>query len=339
MFSHILVPLDESRLAELVLPHVAALARLNQCKVTLLTVLEPPAGAGSPLTAEPVEWQIALGRAASYLASVKERLQDYGVESTTALIEGDPCTSILEFAKRGEVDLIALTSHGSSGEVVHPLGEVALKIVFGARSSLLLVRSFNPRLPALANAGAAGEGHREAPAYRRVLVPLDGSLRSESALPYAERICNACKGQLHAAAVVSPVHQWNAVLDLVASDGAPSRTRQRQAAQPSPVEQAGAYLDGVGRGVSAPHTTLKSTVLESADVPGAIDELATSEEIDLVVMSAHGAGGGTRNPHGSVALDLLVYGYAPLLMVQDRAAHELRETHAERAAKERQGHG
>lgn len=80
-------------------------------------------------------------------------------------------------------------------------------------------------------------------------------------------------------------------------------------------------------------------VVEANDVVGSLDSLAFREEVDLLVMSAHGASGGTRTPYGAVTLDLLVYGYAPVLVVQDRAANELLESHAERAAKERQGHG
>lgn len=338
MFSHILVPLDESRLAERVLPHVAALAPLDQARVTLLNVLEPPASNGVQRPADPVEWQLSLGRARSYLEAVRERLQRYAVNAEVELIEGDPTTSILEFARRSGVDLIALTSHGSGGEEMHSLGEVALKTVFGARSSVLLVRSFNPVLPDLPRSDATGTPG-SAPVYRNVLVPLDGSLRSESALPYAERICNVSGGCLHVVAVARPEQEWYAAHGgaAAASDGGkgPERHQERE----ETYDHANRYLDGVSRAASAPQRLLKTSVASDADVVGAIDSLAIAEEVDITVMSAHGAGGGTRTPYGSVTLDLLVYGYSPLLVVQDRAAHELKESHAVRAAKEWQGHG
>lgn len=325
MFSHILVPLDESRLAEHVLPHVTALAPLDGARVTLLNVLEPPSTAVVAQAADPVEWQLGMGRARSYLDSVKERLLRHGVEAEVELVEGDPSTSILEYARRHGVDLIALTSHGSGGEAMHCLGEVALKTVLGAKLSVLLVRSFNTVFESLPVSGTT----EPRVTYRRVLVPLDGSLRAESALPFAERLCNTPGGCLVVVSVVGPRSRW---LD----DG---DNRVDGSGTDAVVERARAYLEGVGRATSAPHRLLKSAVIDEADVVGAIDALAINDEVDILVMSAHGASGGTRTPYGTVTLDLAIYGYSPLLVVQDRAPQELVESHSERASRERQGHG
>lgn len=328
LFSHILVPLDESRLAERVLPHVTVLAALAGAKVTLLNVLEPPSSAGVAQPTEPVEWQLGLERVRSYLAGVRERLQRAGLRAESEIVEGNPPTSILEFAKRNDVDLLALTSHGAGGGEAHSLGEIALKCLIGAKTSVLLVRSFSPLLPV----ATATEGGGEAPGYRCLVVPLDCSLRAEVALPYAERLCNASGGCLHVVHVLRPGPQWPA--GVAGNDP----ERQRQAADEA-LQRARAYIDGVVSGASGPHRQLMGAVVEANDVVGSLDSLAFREEVDLLVMSAHGASGGTRTPYGAVTLDLLVYGYAPVLVVQDRAANELLESHAERAAKERQGHG
>ncbi|HZJ09255.1 MAG TPA: universal stress protein [Trueperaceae bacterium] len=328
MFSHILVPLDESRLAEHVLPHVTALAPLDGARVTLLNVLEPPSTAVVAQQAEPVEWQLGMRRAQSYLEAVKERLERHGVQAAVELIEGDPTTSILEFVKRNGVDLIALTSHGAGGEERHCLGQVALRTLLGAKISVLLVRSFNPVFATLPRSGTADV----VASYSRVLVPLDGSLRAEAALPYAERLCHTAGGCLHAVTVVRPTSQW-------ADEGDGGDAQHRRAAHKATLDRARGYLDGVSRAASAPHRLLKTAVIDDADVVGSIDSLAISEESELLVMSAHGASGGTRTPYGAATLDLLIYGYAPLLVVQDRSPRDLRESHAERASRERQGHG
>lgn len=326
MFSHILVPLDESQLAEQVLPHVIAIAPYDEARVTLLNVHEPPADTALGQTAEPVEWLLGSDRARSYLESVAERLTRKGLRVATELIEGDATVSVLEFAKSNDVDLIALTSHGAGGEEVHALGEVALKTVLGAKTSVLLVRSFNPVLEAVGEDAEPGSR-----GYRQVLVPLDGSLRAEAVLPYAERLCDDGEaGCLHLASVVRPTNPWPA--------GATGKEEQREAVRAA-IVRAERYLSGVGSAVEAPPRRLKTAVIDDDDIVGALDGYASSADVDIKVMSAHGASGSTRTPYGSVTLDLLLFGFTPLLVIQDRATHELRETHAERAAKERQGHG
>lgn len=325
MFTHILVPLDESRLAEQVLPHIVSIAPFDDALITLLNVREPSAFAALGQTAEPVEWQLGSDRARSYLDSVAKRLKGSGLRVETELIEGDATVSILEFAKSRAVDLIAITSHGMGGEEIHPLGEVALKTLLGAKTSLLVVRSFNPVLGQAATEGSGSTAR----GYRRILVPLDGSLRAEAALPYAERLCGVDGGSLHLATVVRPTIPWPAGADD--AEGA----HEAVAAASARAER---YLSDVGRAVEAPPRQLKTAVLKGDDIVGALDDYARTEQVEIKVMSAHGASGGTRTPYGSVTLDILLYGYTPLLVVQDRATDELRETHAERAAKERQGH-
>ena len=328
MFSHILVPLDESELAEQALPHVVAIAPFDDALITLLNVHEPLTSGSGGQTAEPVEWQLGSDRARSYLGSVAERLRGLGYRVEAEFIEGDPTVSILEFAKRNGVDLIVLTSHGAGGEEIHSLGEVALKTLLSAKTSVLIVRSFNPVFEHVVATESVGKKR----GYRQVLVPLDGSLRAEAALPYAERLSSDDGDRLHLVTVLRPTLPWPA-------GAAKEDEVQTRAALAAASERAEQYLQGVAKAVASPQRQLKTAVVDGDDIVGALDDYAGREQVDIKVMSAHGASGGTRSPYGSVTLDLLLYGFTPLLVVQDRATNELHETHAERAAKERQGHG
>ncbi len=67
-------------------------------------------------------------------------------------------------------------------------------------------------------------------------------------------------------------------------------------------------------------------------------ELVAQENIDLVVLSAHGHSGGTKWPYGGVALNFIAYGTTPLLIVQDLSQDERESTQAEMAAREYKGH-
>ena len=241
MFSHILVPLDESELAEQALAHVGAIAPFNDTLVTLLHVQEPQTSDIGGHTAEPVEWQLGSYRAQSYLTTAGERLAGLGYRVETELIEGDPAVSILEFAKRHDIDLIALTSHGAGGEEIHSLGEVALKTLLSAKTSVLIVRTFNSLLsgPAATREAATRRG------YRQVLVPLDGSLRGEAALPYAERLCADEGDSLHLVSVIRPTIPWPAGTVEHNADEA-------KAAVAAATERAKRYLEGVAAAVAAP---------------------------------------------------------------------------------------
>jgi nucleotide-binding universal stress UspA family protein len=66
MFRQILVPLDGSLLAECVLPHTIAFARVFKAEVTLLRVLASPQ-AGTPVDA--FDWQMDKAEAQAYLDS------------------------------------------------------------------------------------------------------------------------------------------------------------------------------------------------------------------------------------------------------------------------------
>jgi nucleotide-binding universal stress UspA family protein len=57
--------------------------------------------------------------------------------------------------------------------------------------------------------------------------------------------------------------------------------------------------------------------LVSGDVTTALHELADSEEVDLVMLAAHGYSGAPRRTYGSVTTSFVAYGSTPLFIVQD----------------------
>jgi nucleotide-binding universal stress UspA family protein len=61
------------------------------------------------------------------------------------------------------------------------------------------------------------------------------------------------------------------------------------------------------------------------------------EQADLLILSAHGYGGETRWPYGSVVISFIAYGTTPLLVLQDLPQERIEPSPAEIAAKERGG--
>ena len=77
----------------------------------------------------------------------------------------------------------------------------------------------------------------------------------------------------------------------------------------------------------------ETRVLENNSVSAAIQELANQEEdIDLVVLCAHGYTGQSTWPYGSVARNYMEHGTKPVLIIQDVLRSQVRPTAAEIAA-------
>lgn len=148
-FARILVPLDGSERAEEILPLAISSALVFGAEVLLLRAsdahhlslaefLTPPEQrAPIPIRAE--ELQRDLVRA-------KRRVEAAGVPVRLLTAFGDPADQILRSAEEGQVDLIALTTHGRTGWERWVFGSVAEKVLRAWPRTLLVMR--NRPLPA-----------------------------------------------------------------------------------------------------------------------------------------------------------------------------------------------
>lgn len=147
MYSKILVPLDGSKRAEKILPHVEELARLYDAEVVFLQVLEcPPVVSGfvvSPFDEEECRKasQQRKEEVESYLAIWQGKFHEKGIANRMVLRHGPIVEAILEAAESEDVDLIALASHGRTGLSGVFYGSVAVGVLHRADRPLLLIRS------------------------------------------------------------------------------------------------------------------------------------------------------------------------------------------------------
>src|SRR5690349_16881803 len=104
MQPQILVPLDGSALAETVLPYAGVLARATGSTLTLLQVITPPSlrysvlGAALRVVLTPELVDAEEAEARTYLSGVAARLEAARLVVRTALVEGDPATTIVGWA-------------------------------------------------------------------------------------------------------------------------------------------------------------------------------------------------------------------------------------------------
>ena len=144
MYKKILVPLDGSKRAEAILPHVEQLALKYQAKIILLHVIEyrpvvSAEGAFVPLTGQELEQ--TMERAETYLAGIRGEFQEKHVETQTYITQGRIAKEIIKLAAQQAVDLIAMASHGREGLARVFYGSVAAGVLQNVDRPLLIIRS------------------------------------------------------------------------------------------------------------------------------------------------------------------------------------------------------
>jgi len=150
----ILILLDGSQFAESIIPYVEGMTK-GLDEVILLRVIESievPHFIYYDLLLpgwEKYDEDIKAGaekEARYYLNKHKSSLRNKGIKVSTAWLHGIPINTILQYAEDNSVDLIAMSTHGSSGVSEWAYGSIATKIIEASSKPFLLVR---PLLTAL----------------------------------------------------------------------------------------------------------------------------------------------------------------------------------------------
>lgn len=317
MFTRILVPLDSSKLAECVLPHLVAIARICEPEVQLLCVSEPFGVTARMRMIDPVDWQTRKAEVESYLSGVVVWLQNAGLRVSTHLQDGKPAEQIVEVAHSWNADLILMSSHGQSGLSVWNVSSVVQHVIMRANRSLMIIRAYQP-----INADLTGLH------YHKIFLPLDGSQRAEMPMRLAESLARAHSSEILAAHVVRqpelPRLTSASQEDLLLVNRLTERNRT----------EAINYLEDLKSRIGMP---IQTKLEVSPSISRSLHQIADENNVDLTIISAHGYSGDTRWPYGSVGLGFIVYGSTPLLILQDLPTNQIEPTQAEIAARETGG--
>jgi nucleotide-binding universal stress UspA family protein len=148
-FGRILVPLDGSSTAAMVLEPAAALARSGDATLVLLRVVQPvpmasvpPMGfAGGAVVEDEAATHLLARQAKGDLETAARELAELGVTAVErhVIVEPGVGRAILDFANRHRVDLIAMTSHGRGASRL-VIGSIADKLLRGSSLPILLRR-------------------------------------------------------------------------------------------------------------------------------------------------------------------------------------------------------
>jgi nucleotide-binding universal stress UspA family protein len=343
MFNRILVPLDGSTLAERAIPHAEKFARIFGASIILLQVLEPTSYHENPKALDPLSWQIRKAEAELYMQGVAARIRENLGENDSAsedrkksrvdysIREGKTAENIVDFAHAENIDLLVISTHGSSGLSRWNISSVTQKVINLIYMHVLVVRAYDQS--AIDNT----EIH-----YNRILLPIDSSRRAETSLSVGIALSRGEISMRMDDEVEKPITDpspQNPKLILTAIIKPP----EIPIPKPYPVEigQLSEQLMEVSRkAVDNYLNEMKerlpvegeSYLIESEGVSSAIQEMVNREDIDLVILSAHGYSGQINWPYGTVTRNYVEHGTKPVLVIQDVPRSHVQPTVAEIAA-------
>ena len=276
-FEKVVVPLDGSKLAEVALPYAEELAGKMGSEIILLSVL--PLGEQeyqkhqtyASKIVEATRWH-----AGKYL----DKAAGQGIRVGTVTRLGDAADGILDYAGNGgALKLLVMATHGRSGLSRWAVGSVADKVIRSTtRQPMMLIR-----------ARGAHPDVRARRIFKRALVPLDGSMRSEAVVP-------------HIAEMAASLHLEITLLQVI------SKNNHTYAEVETYLQKWCGWLSD--RDIPADYEIRVGTAAEV--IINVADELA----MDLVAMSTHGQNTFNIWPLGSVAQKVLLGGNTPLLLVR-----------------------
>ncbi len=300
MYRKMLVLLDGSRLAEVVLPYAGELAVGLGVEVTLFHVCSVQECESVPVHRDYVE-RIAEVARHQWLGDDRMTSAEPGrrVGVRCRLAVGHPAEEILRYASDNDIDLIVMATHGRSGIRRWALGSVADKVLSASQVPVLLVR-----------AQVAGEAGSAAAPLKTIVVPLDGSEVAELVLPHVEMLARQLGAGSVEVVLVAVCEPLPSPLSRTASSEAGADYRAVRS-----MEGSESYLSRVKEQLQAAGVRVWWRVL----LGKAADEIvayANSSPSNLLAMATHGSSGRSRWVYGSVAEKVLLGATTPVLLVR-----------------------
>jgi nucleotide-binding universal stress UspA family protein len=291
MYSKILIPLDESLVAEQVLPHARLFAEKLKIPIELLEVVDPETLMGAESKRDAGRENLLAERkktASYYLENIAGALRgSSGVQ--TAVAVGHPAEVIVDRAGAAAETLIAMTTHGRSGVQRWLLGSVADKVLQATRNYLLLVRATDEKAQAVS--------------FKSILVPLDGSELAESAIAPAQELANKMNLEIVLVRVFNlPVADDEGYWD--------QRTWELIR------DEAQEYLDRKVKELKGQGLARVTSVLLEGFAGERIITLAQETPDNLIAMCTHGRSGVRRWVLGSVTDRVVRHSGDPVLVIR-----------------------
>jgi nucleotide-binding universal stress UspA family protein len=293
MYDEILLPYDGSEHAAAILHHAGEIAHVLGASITVLYVADTRRDSVTVL--EGTTKDVLVDHGEELVAEAGKTLDTLGVEYTTAVVQGTPAESIVEYAAAEDQDVIVLPTHGE-GALDRFLGSVTEKVIRLAPVPVVTARMEPDESLSFP--------------YEGILVATDGSDGSRAAARHGVELAKTLDAALH---VVSVVEDGLAAELGIEEDPSPGQST------------AEAAIEAVERMAAESDVEPVHTYLERGSPAEVINTLVEKEPIDAVVIGATGKGRIERILLGNVAEKTVRTVPVPVLTVHDRAADRLRD--------------
>ena len=213
---------------------------------------------------------------------------------TRQVVTGSAASSIADYAKENEIDLIVQTTHGRTGLSRLLMGSIAESIVRNANCPVLTlkVREGLPKIK-----------------FQRILVPVDFSTPCENAIQIADSLVGGDHPELHLLHVAPPVRMVTAAPDVIVP------ASMVEAVTPSKSELK-KKLREIKLSGEVPLENIRHVVAEGDPASDAVIDYAGNHNIDLIAMTTHGHSGISRLLMGSVAESVVRNASCPVLTLR-----------------------
>jgi nucleotide-binding universal stress UspA family protein len=282
MYSRVLVPLDGSVAAEFAIRFAVDLASKHNAELILLYLNTLSLAASSD-----DDQQQSSDEIQQYLDGLRKDIRESGIPVRTHIIDSrDPGQALTTYSDEELVSVVVMSTQGRQS---------MLRWLFGSNLEESLTRMMVPVMLVR-------------PVYDQIVVPLDGSKWSESAIPRATELA-----RLHDAEIV--------LLHVYQQKGGDYADQWALAGQQQIADQ---QIDQIRDQLISLRNRLRQEGLKAREVlirggnPAQMirEYVENEEDICMIVMSTHGRTGLSKWLVGSVAQDVIKQTRVPVTLVQ-----------------------
>jgi len=285
MYRVIMVPTDGSGFDREAIRVALRIAERTDAKVRLVRVLATgsffgvaAAAEGTAVAAEVVRSE--RDRALSELYALAAECRARSKADISVDLYAGPVADVLEgYARRNDVDLIVISTHGRSGISRLSLGSVTDSLIRHTTIPVLVVKPptsyLNPQVSA---------------EFKRIVVPLDGSMLAEQILPRVLALAKLEDAEITLLNILIPQSYSQ---KGIADHSLPWWDKDISLAQE--------YLFRIAARLRRKGVPVTTDIVISENVASAIGDFAGRERADLIAIATHGRGGLARMLRGSVA--------------------------------------
>ncbi len=285
IYSRVLVLLDGSSAAEFAIRFASDLALKHEADLVLLYLDHLPAQ--GPENTSSADDEDNRRHSEEYLEKLRKELRAADVRAHVLHVSARDLTdALLKVIDTERISAVVMSTQGRTAMLRWLFGSGIERAINNFPVPLLLVR----------------------PMYQRVVVPLDGSRWSESAIPRAAELARVHDAELVLLHVYQPkggdyAGQWALAGQQQIADQAYEQMQEQLIALRNSLRQEGLRA--------------REVIIRGGHPAQAIcDYVETEEGISLVVMSTHGRTGLARWLMGSVAQEVIKHARCPVMLVQ-----------------------